>query len=75
MFSKGKMTVLNGAKLSKEGVDFLSKVLRVNTDERLDWREMIEHPLIKVKEEESIPQKFVQRPSLIEPEVSQRLID
>ena len=59
------MIKFNNVTLSSDARDFLSKVLKVDSAERMTWREMLEHPLIKVKEEEPLPQRFVERASLI----------
>lgn len=56
-----------GVTLSREAHDFLKKVLKVDSTQRLDWRNMLEHPLIKIKEEEPLPDRFLQRASLILP--------
>lgn len=39
----------------------------------MDWKELIEHPFIKVKESEPLPERFMYRASLIMPEVDPRL--
>lgn len=36
---------------------------------------MLAHPLIRIKEEEPLPARFLQRPSLIEPDVDSALED
>lgn len=53
--------------LSSNAHNFLKNVLIVDTEKRIGWRELIEHPLIKVKAEEPLPERFILRTSLIEP--------
>jgi serine/threonine protein kinase len=70
---KQKPASYNGVTLSMEAHDFLSRALKVDTDKRIGWRDMLNHPLIKVKEQEPLPQRFVQRASLIIPKFNPEL--
>ena len=40
---------MNGTTISKEANNFLFRALEVNTEKRMGWRELLDHPLIKQK--------------------------
>lgn len=48
-FSPDKDLTLNGTTISKEANNFLFRALEVNTEKRMGWRELLDHPLIKQK--------------------------
>jgi hypothetical protein len=48
--------------------------LEVNTEKRMGWRELLEHPLIKQKEAEPIGDRFLIQNNLEMPKVDEDLM-
>ncbi len=46
-FNPNKPLTIEGVTASKEASDFFARVFQIETEKRMDWRELLEHPLIK----------------------------
>lgn len=69
-FSPDKELTFNGITISANANNFLFHALEVNTEKRMGWRELLEHPLIRQKEEEPIGERFLVQNDLHLPEVN-----
>jgi serine/threonine protein kinase len=67
-FSLDKELTFNDITISKEANNFLYRVLEVDTEKRMGWRELIEHPLIKERQG-PIGNRFLIKRELEEPQV------
>jgi serine/threonine protein kinase len=69
-FSPDKELTFNGITVSADANNFLYRALEVSTEKRMGWRELLEHPLIRQKEEEPIGDRFLVQNNLKLPEVN-----
>lgn len=74
-FRPNEPLTFHGITISQDANNFLYKVIEVDTNKRLDWQEVLEHPLIKDKPEDPLPQRFMMRPELQAPVVDRVLAD
>lgn len=56
---KAETLVYKGITISKEAYDFLKLILVVDQKQRIGWRQLIRHPILKEKQSESKISRFL----------------